>query len=624
MSTDFHHDPCAKRTRILFDLKLSMTKILSIQFNTPKHDIAIRSNAIRTHVLRAVSVIIMSGFIVGCGSESSQTEEALKPDPKTLPYGDGNLTHKSIINNQTAYISPQCYTKTQGADGKTHNPCFSCHTQSKAPNHLADDGLQEAYDFSNYSKTNRWSNLFKDRSKEVAAQSDAAILRYVRQNNYVDQQGNLLLAEKLNELPENWDTDDNGQWNGYRPDSYFNFDENGYDRNPEGEYTGWRAFAYYPFLGTFWPTNGSTDDVLIRLPEVFSLNTAGDFDLVVSQLNHAIVESLIKQKSIAISPTDETIYGVDLDQNGELAIASTVVFQWQPPTFDFKTDRYRGYTMWYVGKATEAQRENQVKLGAGLYPVGTEFLHSVRYIDLDDSRKPTMAARMKELRYAKKHTWNSDRQHKLFAEEEAYERLIRPEVARVVPGNMEYGLDNGTGWTYQGFIEDQQGDLRPQTYEETLFCMGCHSTVGAIADSTFVFQRKFEHAAFQHGWYHWSDKGLEGIAEPRLPNGQYEYSTYLQHNGAGDEFRANDELQARFFNADGSLNAAAISDLRKDVSTLLLPSAERALMLNKAYRVIVNEQSYIYGRDAHVKPLSNVHKAVEVGESTGLNAVDVR
>ncbi len=89
---------------------------------------------------------------------------------------------------------------------------------------------------------------------------------------------------------------------------------------------------------------------------------------------------------------------------------------------------------------------------------------------------------------------------------------------------------------------------------------------------------------------------------------QYEYSIYLMYNQAGDEFRSNTEVREKFFNSDGSIKEDMLTALHDDVSLLLFPSRERALTLNKAYKVIVGEQSYIYGRDATVKPASNVHK----------------
>ncbi|MCH9813722.1 MAG: hypothetical protein K0U47_07235 [Epsilonproteobacteria bacterium] len=549
-------------------------------------------------------------FFIACSSSDKQASTR-----------SVDLTSKKIINNHTAYITSQCYTKTVDENGEKHNPCFSCHINSQKPNYLNDEALQEAYDFSNYSHKNRWINLFQDRSSAVANISDEEILAYVRESNYKDVDGNLTLRQKLKNLPKSWDPDKDGVWHGYTPDCYFSFDDEGFDRTPDGSYSRWRAFAYYPFLGTFWPTNGSTDDVLIRLDEQFFLDENSTFDIEVAKINHSIVETLIKQKDIVIASTDEKKFGVDLNQNGILDMSNSIVFNWSEPTYDFLTKQYSGYTMWYVGAAKKAQEQSRLQMGAGLYPVGTEFLHSVRYIDVDDNGSVKMAARMKELRYGKKYEWNSPRQHELFAEEEAYERLIRPDIPRIMEGNMEYGLKSGTGWRYQGFIEDKEGELRPQTYEETAYCMGCHSTIGAITDSTFVFSRKLDQRAKQGGWYHWSQYGLKNVKERQLVDGRYEYELYLRANHAGDEFRDNDEIKAKFFDANGSLIESEIEKVHSDISHLLFPSLKRALTLNKAYKVIVDEQSFIYGRDAHVKPVTNVHKEVKIGTKTEVDVI---
>jgi hypothetical protein len=56
----------------------------------------------------------------------------------------------------------------------------------------------------------------------------------------------------------------------------------------------------------------------------------------------------------------------------------------------------------------------------------------------------------------------------------------------------------------------------------------------------------------------------------------------------------------------------------------LFPSKERALALNKGYRSMVEEQSYIYGKDANVKPIENVYNEIEQGQITGIKTVIVR
>jgi len=125
------------------------------------------------------------------------------------------------------------------------------------------------------------------------------------------------------------------------------------------------------------------------------------------------------------------------------------------------------------------------------------------------------------------------------------------------------------------------------------------------------------------GWYHWTqnETGFKEIKEPRLADGRHEYTLYLEKNHAGDEFRDNDEIIEKFFDENGLLKTDEIEILQKDISYLIMPSAERTLTLNKAYKVIVDEQSYIYGRDAHVKPTANVHTEVSINRSTGLTAI---
>jgi hypothetical protein len=518
---------------------------------------------------------------------------------------DSNLKSK-VLSNEVAYIPPQCYTKTIDSENNVHNPCFTCHQESLPPNYNNDADLQESYAFPEYALTNHWSNLFKDRSQAVAAISDAEILAYIRTDNYQDKKGHIILADTLQMVPTVYDVNQNGRWDGFIPDCYFNFDAQGFDQNNAGEYTGWRAFAYYPFPGTFWPANGSTDDVLIRLPPPFQQNENGEFDLSVYKLNLAIVEALIKRENVAISKTDERLYGVDLDQDGDLASATEIVYHWAP---------LEGRQMRYVGKAKQALEAGEQYLAGGLFPLGTEFLHSVRYIDLDEGNQIKMAARMKELRYARKTSWRSYSQHQNFALSEIKEADAFPDRLDHIIGNLEEGVSNQFGWILQGFIEDQKGDLRPQTYEEHVFCVGCHSTLGATTDGMFAFPRKLPGA---DTWSHWSQKGLKNIPEPLRKDGEYEYSFYLEHNGAGDEFRANTEIISNFFDENGLLKADKISALHQDISLLLWPSPARALQLNKAYRVIVQEQSFKAGRDATVIPPENVHQKVFEEQTTGI------
>ena len=249
--------------------------------------------------------------------------------------------------------------------------------------------------------------------------------------------------------------------------------------------------------------------------------------------------------------------------------------------------------------------------------MGTEFLHSVRYIDAQNG-KTVMASRMKELRYARKDNWRNYYQLERIATQEVKERHDFPDRTKQVLGNMEVGLTVPQGWTYQGFIEDKQGDLRPQSYEESYFCVGCHSGTGATADTTFSFSRKFDSNNFKQGWYSWLEKDLSGISDPLRNDGIGEYGYYLTHNPSGNEYRNNDAVKTKFYYNNGEKNTAAFKALEADISTLLMPEVKHALLMNKAYKVIVNEQSYRHGRDGHVKKIDNIHKNVELGQDTGI------
>lgn len=514
-----------------------------------------------------------------------------------------------VIHNRGAYIPAQCYTKTKAENGKVHNPCFSCHNQSIAPNYIDDTEFQIAYSFRDTARKNPWTNLFKDRTNQVAKISNQQILDYVRTSNYFDVNGNIKLVEKFKKIPESWDLNNDKKWNGYQPDCYFNFDQQGFDINPQGQDTGWRAFAYAPFFGTFWPTNGSSNDVIIRLPKAFRQDQQGNFDRTIYQLNLAIVEAMIQRQNIPIQKTDETLYGVDLNRNGTLDLATEVVYRWDP---------INGKNMSYIGKAKQLLTSGKLHIAGGLYPEGTEFLHTVRYLDIDKNGKTKMAKRLKELRYGIKIGWANYGQLKLAALKETKDAHDFPDRFKKVLGNSESAMLNGLGWAYQGFIEDAQGELRPQNNEETLSCLGCHGGISATTDSSFAFPRKLNNTHFQDGWYHKYQRDLVGTPERRWKDGTWEYSKYLQENHSGNEFRTNNEVLNKFFKRDGTLKPEQIKKLHKDISYLLLPSAKRALKLDKAYKVIVDEQSYIYGRDPHVKPIKNSWDIIPENELTGV------
>jgi hypothetical protein len=223
----------------------------------------------------------------------------------------------------------------------------------------------------------------------------------------------------------------------------------------------------------------------------------------------------------------------------------------------------------------------------------------VRYVGLDG--RPS--TRMKEVRYMRK--WRA-------FSKPVYARRYQLESFEKEAGNLpgyanigDHGLDNGSGWAIQGFIENRRGRLRVSTYEENLFCMGCHNSVGSTIDKTFSFARKVDGAA---GWRYIDLRGMPDA--PNRGETRGEILTYLERVGGGSEFRHNSEMAARWFKSDGTVDHARVH-AAPDVHTLITPSPERALMLNKAYRTIVQDQDFLFGRDATVDPPRNVYERID-------------
>ena len=489
------------------------------------------------------------------------------------------------LDNRDAHVPPQCYTKTDGAS----NPCWSCHTAVNGLNFADDARLQETYAFTDEGQTNHWTNLFVDRGAKIAAISDEVALTYIRQDNYTP----LLSAIK-----------NSRNYRGWRPDIDLmrGFDAEGFA--VDGSW--WRAYRYKPFLGTFWPTNGSTDDVIIRLPAAFRTGADGKPSREIYKINLAILEATMGAgDNIAaadivrgIEPVSETIAGLDLDGNGRIEGRAT---------------RMHGLPARYV-TYDEHGNATQLAVRRWQYPLGTEFLHTVRYLDPD--APDFMSARVKEVRYMVKLMAFSDALLKTrYAAEAQEERKgLRPTYG----GTPARGLHNNFGWQLNAFIEDEQGRLRVQTYEEHHFCMGCHTGLGVTVDQTFSFARKAPGAA---GWGHQALTGLQDTAQ--TAQAEPEVKTYLHRVGAGDEFRANTEMLRRFFPA-GVLDTATVQRAAPggpdDLAKLLLPSRQRALALDKAYMSLVSEQRFERGRDAVISPPANVHQHIDKDSDTGLKA----
>lgn len=222
------------------------------------------------------------------------------------------LANAGIIENPEAPVVPQCYTKTGGIP----NPCWTCHTQSQGSNYRNDAYFQEQYDFSDIGWVNHWTNLFVDRSPQTAVISDEEVLDHIRGDNYI------LLQETLAQIPD---------YPGYVPDLDLSqgWGVDGFALDGSG----WRAVRYKPFLGTYWPTNGSVADVFIRLPESFRQDEEGNPSVAHYRANLSILEAAmtgdprVRDADLVreIEPIDEAVAGLDLDGDGEIAGQVTVI-----------------------------------------------------------------------------------------------------------------------------------------------------------------------------------------------------------------------------------------------------------------------------------------------------------
>jgi len=498
------------------------------------------------------------------GARFSLTDVAPPASYDPFALARASAGHEPV--NEEPSTPPQCYTKAAGVS----NACASCHTKSAAPNFADDWELQQNYSFTEYARTNRWQNQFRERSDMVAAFSDADVLGYVRRDNYAP-----LLA---------WLQANPGA-PGYLPDLDFakGFDAEGF----AADGSQWRALRYKPFVGSFWATNGSTDDVFVRLPERFRTSRE------IYRTNLAILEAAITaaprdaRPVRQIEPIDERAGGLDLDGDGQLGTATSIV----------------GIPAHYVGGA------EAIAVTRALYPAGTELLHTVRY--LDPERPGFTATRMKEVRYAVKGRELVERQIG-----RAYMDLENPDVAPHT-GNALVGLTNNFGWQLHGFIEDANGWLRKQTEEEHGYCMGCHTGLGVTVDQTFAFARKVPGAA---GWRPQDPTGIPDVPQAGQTTG--EYAQYLTRVQGGDDLRANDEVVTKFLRA-GEVEATAGAALAADIGTLVTPSARRAIALDRAYLANVIEQSYVWGREASTSPAKAVMTTItEDTRSTGLGEAD--
>jgi len=508
-----------------------------------------------------VCIWVLAVFMAGC-SDTESAESITSGYEYLFPLEDNTTSNKEAV------IPPQCYTKHEGQ----HNPCMVCHqsyTFNSRPNAMSDGNLQTAYDFSDYGFKNHWQNLFEDRTDRIEKISDSKVKTYISEDNYTPLIEDLKASAWAGVIPEI----ENLQKGALA------FDEYGFAIDGSQ----WVAFNYKPMPSTFWPTNGSTDDVMIRLPIEFRtsncINMIDNKDVYIANLG--LLELAIQGRdAVTIPRVDERNICDDINGDGEITNNVSRMIKRKN----------------YFGNASDVVVRDM------LYPQGTEFLHSVRYVGVNLHGDIYIPERMKELRYMVK--TNDFDQLSLSS-------MYGNEQQEKIDGNLptynykKTGSANEFGWKLLGFIEDQQGRLRIQNREETMFCMGCHKTIGTTIDQTFSFPRKVSGV---NGWGYINLKGM--IDAPNIIGStDGEILNYLKAVGGGDEFRQNDEMISRWFSTDGEVLEDKIN--MADVYELITPSPERALKLNKAYWTIVLDQDFNHGRDANITPARNVYESID-------------
>nr|MBA2542251.1 hypothetical protein [Deltaproteobacteria bacterium] len=372
--------------------------------------------------------VVIALALVGCAKDavrepfelSAVSAMAFDAHASQPPASYDPLQLAAVSTTETLNPDPgvpsSCYTRTD----RGSNTCASCHTKSGYPNLANDWELQQNFPFIEPLGVNHWKNQFRDRRALVARFTDDAIAAYVRTDNYAPLRAALATR---NDFP------------GWRPDVDLarGFDGAGFAVDGSD----WRAIRYKPFAGTFWPTNGSTDDAFIRLPQEFRRDGSGSPSRTIYRTNLAILEAAItadpakKDAELVrvIEPIDETVSGLDLDRDGRLGTAVRVV----------------GLPATFAGQAATT------RVTRSLYPRGVELMHTVRYLDPD--APAYVARRMKEVRYAQKVAVLERRELG-----KAFRSIEDPDAGPT--GDPQHGYRNAVGWQLQGWIEDAGGWLR--------------------------------------------------------------------------------------------------------------------------------------------------------------------
>jgi hypothetical protein len=380
-------------------------------------------------------------------------------------------------HNEDPAIPAQCWIETGYG---TQNACQYCHTDYLASiGHgnafpIAEDQILYSFPSPNLNRV-LWKNVLfpgeidRRLADENISPPDPDDIAYVRHDNwspvFESSRGSGNTAWLNVDAPE----DAFILFPALNPNNLFPFvetdptgggvhgyvDIEGFVRDETGGYTGWRAVNFFPYA-IFTPLTGSVSGIYIRLPDVF-MQEGGIFSKEVYTRNLDLLERNIKNMEV----TETTYYG---DASG-------------------------------------------IPVQKGFYPVSTEFAHPLHYVDLladgetgaqvngvvGNDRKAyefpgTRSKRVKEIRYMYK--WKEVTLEDIEIEDDEEGDEEDQEFDRYIGKEGQGWVDNGAGWVLSAYIEDHHGDLRPQTTEELVQCIGCHANVGNTVDAVWSFQRK--------------------------------------------------------------------------------------------------------------------------------------
>jgi hypothetical protein len=410
----------------------------------------------------------------GLSAEVISTRDFYEGNPPAYFREISGADYKPSYNPDPA-ISPQCWVETGYG---TQNACKYCHTDYLSDighgNNWPSSQHQLLFDFPG-EQLNRvlWRNIIFPHEIDERLKAEGVDIPSIEDVDYVRQDNwRAAYAKSRSNGNTDWINPETSQaglllFPALNPDHLFPYDEAnptgngshgyvdpfGFVRDENNEYTGWRAVNFFPYP-IFTPLTGSVSGIYIRLPLAFQTSD-GAFDLATYTENLEILEMNIKNQDNV------------------------------PPV--------------YVGDAIE------VEVRDGFYPVGTEFAHPLHYVDLKAAGRSgdalegvaqnqgkdyefpgTRSKRIKEMRYMYK--WKDVSLADIGEDEEAEEH--EEEFEEIVGREGQGWVENDMGWILAAYIEDRNGDLRPQTTEELMQCVGCHSRIGNTIDAVWSFQRK--------------------------------------------------------------------------------------------------------------------------------------